>query len=161
MKNLIEDDFYDDFENIDAERELEKIQIKSLAESILRDTQITRSSHFKRDIKKIIKYHIKRFFKNKKNKDGETLNLKFLYSKFSIEKIFNFNILESTKLIYENLKDTNYIEKSEKEKDVTKDIILVNESLKKIYKSKVPQCFAGGMLLLYLEFCRGIKIDEI
>jgi hypothetical protein len=159
MKNLIEDDFYDNFEEVDVGKELEKLQLKSQAESVLKSVQITKSKHFKRDVKKIAKYYIKKFFKNKKDFKGQKLNINFLYNKNCIEKLIDMNIPNSTKAIYESLKNTSYVEKSKKEKDVTKDIILVNETLKKIYKSKIPQQFAGGMLLLYLEFCKGIKVE--
>jgi hypothetical protein len=161
MKNLIEDDFFDDDidEEINAEQELEKIQLKSLAESVLRDIQVTKAKHFKKDIKKIAKYYIKRFFKNKKNITGNKINIKELYSKEKIEKLININILESTKIIYPILeKDKKYCSKNKKE-DVTNDIKLVNEALKKIYKFKIPQQFAGGILLVYLEVCKGIKIE--
>lgn len=159
MKNLIEDDFYDDFEEVDVEKEIEKIQLRSHAESVLKSIQITQSRHFKKDIKKIAKYYIRKFFKNKKDKKGDKLNVEIIYNKHNIERMVNTNILESTNIIYENLKSTSYAEKSKRQKDVTKDIVLVNEALKKIYKSKIPQQFAGGMLLLYLEFCKGVKIE--
>jgi hypothetical protein len=159
LKNLIEDDFCDDFEEVEVEKEIEKIQLRSHAEYVLRSIQITRSKHFKKDIKKIAKYYIRKFFKNKNGVQGEKLNISLIYDKSNIEKMINTNILDSTNIIYKTLKDTSYSEKSKTQKDVTKDIILVNEALKKIYKSKIPQQFAGGMLLLYLEFCKGIKFE--
>jgi hypothetical protein len=159
LKNLIEDDFCDDFEEVEVEKEIEKIQLRSHAEYVLRSIQITRSKHFKKDIKKIAKYYIRKFFKNKNGMQGEKLNISLIYDKSNIEKMINTNILDSTNIIYKTLKDTSYSEKSKTQKDVTKDIILVNEALKKIYKSKIPQQFAGGMLLLYLEFCKGIKFE--
>jgi hypothetical protein len=159
LKNLIEDDFYDDFEEVEVEKEIEKIQLRSHAEYVLKSIQITKSKHFKKDIKKIAKYYIRKFFKNKKGIQGEKLDVSLIYDKSNIEKMINTNILDSTNIIYKTLKDTSYSEKSKTQKDVTKDIILVNEALKKIYKSKIPQQFAGGMLLLYLEFCKGIKFE--
>jgi hypothetical protein len=161
MKNFsIEDDFFDDLEEeINCEHALEKIQLKSQAESVLRDIQVTKTKHFKKDIKKIAKHYIKKFFKNKKDISGEKIDIKSLYSKEKIEKLININILESTKIIYPILaKEKKYISKHKKE-DVTEDIKLVNETLKKIYKFKIPQQFAGGVLLLYLEVCKGIKIE--
>lgn len=160
MKNFIEEDFFDDMEEeIDCEQELEKIQLKSQAESVLREIQVTKAKHFKKDIKKIAKYYIKKFFKNKKDINGRKLKIEDLYSKEKIEKLININILESTKIIYPILgREDRYTCKDEKE-DVTKDIKLVNETLKKIYKFKIPQQFAGGILLVYLEVCKGIKIE--
>lgn len=160
MKNFIEEDFFDDMEEeIDCEQELEKIQLKSQAESVLREIQVTKSKHFKKDIKKIAKYYIKKFFKNKKDINGRKLKIEDLYSKEKIEKLININILESTKIIYPILGREDKYNRKDKKEDVTKDIKLVNETLKKIYKFKIPQQFAGGILLVYLEVCKGIKIE--
>lgn len=159
MKNLIDDFYEDDEEQIDCEQELEKIQLKSLAEIVLKEIQITKSKHFKKDAKKIAKYYIKKFFKNKKDANKKVIDLNNLYSKKNIEKMIDINILESTKIIYSTLKKYKKYCVKDKKEDVTEDIKLVNESLKKIYNSKIPQQFAGGILLLYLEICKGIKFE--
>jgi hypothetical protein len=160
MKNLIEEDFFDDIEEeIDCEQELEKIQLKSQAESVLREIQVTKAKHFKKDIKKIAKYYIKKFFKNKKDINGRKLKIENLYSKEKIARLIDINILESTKIIYPILNKEEKYNCKDKKEDVTKDIKLVNETLKKIYKFKIPQQFAGGILLVYLEVCKGVKIE--
>lgn len=161
MKNLIDYiDYEEDFEEVDVNQELEKIQLKSIAEGVLRDIEVTRVKHFKKDIKKIAKEYIRIFFKNKKNKDGKRINKEVLFDKQNIIKLLNINIVESTKIIYSSLENSKEFGIKSKKEDVTNEIKLVNESLKKIYNAKIPQQFAGGMLLMYLEICEGIEFNS-
>lgn len=162
-------DFFDD-EEVWAEDEddcaeesvedvIQKIQSINNARVILKEMQIFKSIHFRNDIKKIIKKYIKEFFKNKKSYFGGKIDKKSLYNSRYINGILDYNIIESSKLVYSTLGSCEDYSLREDNDDVTRDIKLVNEALKKIYRAKIPQQFAGGFLLMYLELCKGVKVE--
>lgn len=158
--DFFEEDFWieDDAEDT-PEEALQKIQSVNNAKIILKEMQITRASHFKKDIKKIIKQYIREFFKNKKDYNGNKIKQELLFTNKYIGNILDFSILESTKLVYSVLCQYKKYSLKNKKDDVTNDIKLVNETLKKIYRSKIPQQFAGGFLLMYLEVCEGVNLE--
>jgi len=157
MKNFEEDWAEEEFEE-NPQEIIEKIHSINNAKLILKEMQINKSCHYKKDIKKIAKEYIKNFFKNKKDHKGYKIKKDQLYENRYLINILNKNISEAAQDVYLVLeKHKKYYKKTE---DVTNDIKLVNESLKKIYKSKIPQQFAGGFLLMYLEICKGVKIEK-
>lgn len=160
MKNFEEEEWFEEDLEENAEEVIEKIQSLNNANLILKDIQITKSSHFRKDIKKIAKEYIRAFFKNKKNYLGEKIKKDQLYKEKYINNILNKSISESAKKIYSTLEYYKKYSRKNKSIDVTNDIKLVNETLKKIYKSKIPQQFAGGFLLMYLELCKGVKVED-
>lgn len=160
MKNFEEDEWFDEDCEENAQEIIEKMQSLNNAKTILKNIQITKSSHFKKDIKKIAKEYIKNFFKNKNNYKGVGITKKELYEKKHIDNILNLNISTAAKKIYFNLEKIKKYSKKNKKSDVTNDVKLVNETLKKIYRAKIPQQFAGGFLVMYLEICKGVKLEK-
>jgi hypothetical protein len=149
------DDYDYDGDNISFDSE------PSLAQSVLESYDIRSSSDFLLDANYLATNYIKSFFDDKKDKYGEEISSELLNCKKRISVVLNTNIIDSVKRVYSVL--GNYIKITEedisfakKTGDVTQEIKLVNETLKSLYEFGVPQQFAGGMVILYLEFCEGI-----
>lgn len=107
----------------------------------------------------IAKRHIISFFKDKQLHCGGKIPMSLLLSRRRVSLVLNCDILSSLDIAYSCLE--GFFEKEKlKPGGTTKDIILVNESLSRIAEAGIPQQFAGGILLLYLEFVEGVKIDS-
>ena len=67
-------------------------------------------------------------------------------------------MIDGVKIFYDSVKDSNFVE-AKNTGDITEDIKIVNETLNLLCKSGIPQKFAGGMMLIYLKYVKGIKIN--
>jgi hypothetical protein len=110
------------------------------------------SSPFHDDLREYATDCIENFFKNMMMYCGGKIPKSLLFTEKRISSLFNLDIVQAVDLAYEA---TNSVSKDNK----LKDIMLVNETLKLLAKSGIPKYFAGGMLLMYLEFCEGIDFD--
>ena len=118
-------------------------------------------SDFKKDTEDLAKYYINVFFNNKISKNGNTTK-DLVKCPHSLSTVINTSVISGVQKAYKAL--NNYIivtqedmNKAKKNGDVTQEIKLVNETLKSLHKAGVPQQFAGGMMVLYLEFCEGVS----
>jgi hypothetical protein len=149
---------YDDYEDLDDSQDMpEELQ----AINILSDMGIETIEDFKKDAEDLAKYYINVFFNNKYSKNGNTIK-DLTDSPHSLSTVINTSIISGVQKAYKAL--NNYIiitqedlNKAKKNGDVTQEIKLVNETLKVLHKAGVPQQFAGGMMILYLEFCEGVS----
>ena len=154
---LINNDYDDDYEDSDDQDLPEEV----LAIHILSDMGVHAVSDFKKDTEDLAKYYINIFFNNKIPKNGD--NTKDLAKcPHSLSTVVNTSVISGVQKAYKAL--NNYIivtqedmNKARKNGDVTQEIKLVNETLKSLHKAGVPQQFAGGMMILYLEFCEGVS----
>ena len=148
---------YDDYEDSDDQDLPEEIQ----AINILNDMGVQTVSDFKKDTEDLAKYYINVFFNNKISKNGNTTK-DLVKCPHSLSTVINTSVISGVQKAYKAL--NNYIiftqedmNKAKKNGDVTQEIKLVNETLKSLHKAGVPQQFAGGMMVLYLEFCEGVS----
>jgi hypothetical protein len=148
---------YDDYEDSDDQDIPEEIQ----AINILSDMGVQTVSDFKKDTEDLAKYYINVFFNNKISKNGNTTK-DLTKCPHSLSTVVNTSIISGVQTAYKAL--NNYIivtqedmNKAKKNGDVTQEIKLVNETLKSLHKAGVPQQFAGGMMILYLEFYEGVS----
>lgn len=116
------------------------------------------------DIQKFILELVSRFFASKKLHRawksrflcGETIPQGWLRDHQRISRLFDTDINAAVEQVY---KWTELQPSQRSSKDGNWDIILVNESLQLLIREGIPQKYAGGMLLMYLELCEGIFID--
>lgn len=148
---------YEDFDDNEENEIPEEIQ----AINLLNDLNIESIDDFKNDSIGLATYYIKIFFKDKFIHELTSPDYNLL-DENKILTVVNTSIIMSVQKSYKVLE--NYINitqedinKAKKNGDVTEDIKLINETLKSLYKAGVPQQFAGGMMILYLEFCKGIN----
>lgn len=119
------------------------------------------AQRFPDDVRGVVRGYIERFFKNKMLHCGGKIPNSLLFSERRISIVLNYDIIKGVDRAYASLAHLRTIEdvKTAKENgEVTSDIKLVNETLYLLSRSSVPQEFAGGMMLLYLEFVEGIDI---
>lgn len=157
---LNNDDYDCDYEDFDYNEEPEELQ----ALNLLNDLNLESSDDFKGDAMGLASHYIKIFFKDKLLHESNAVNYDIL-DENRVLTVVNTSVISGVQKAYKALE--NYIiitqediNKAKKNGDVTEDIKLVNETLKSLYKAGVPQQFAGGMMILYLEFCRGINFGS-
>ena len=151
---------YDDYD-YDLSDFCSEFDTKGRADALLETYNIKDSNDFVIDANYLASHYINKFFVDKKDKHGVIISPERLGCHKRTSIVLNTTIIDSIKKIYSVLQ--NYITITEedislakKTGDVTREIKLVTESLKSLYEFGIPQQFAGGMLILYLEFCEGI-----
>ena len=157
---LNNDDYDCDYEDFDCNEEPEELQ----ALNLLNDLNVESIDDFRGDAAGLASHYIKIFFKDKFLHESNVDNYNLL-DENKVLTVINTSVICGVQKAYKALE--NYIiitqediNKAKKNGDVTEDIKLVNETLKSLYKAGVPQQFAGGMMILYLEFCRGINFGS-
>lgn len=119
------------------------------------------AKRFHSDVRSIVKTYIEQFFKDKVLHCGGKIPNYMLLSERRISMVLNYDIIRGVERAYNHLEELLTDEDKEIAKnsgEVTSDIKLVTEVLLLLSRSYIPQQFAGGMLLLYLEFVEGIDI---
>lgn len=102
-----------------------------------------------------------KFFDDKELHCGGKIPHSILSNTKRVNIVINLDLDSSIKIFYEFSEKTiseDDLARSRRTGEVSWDIIAVNEVLKILAQSGVPQQFAGGMLLLYLELVKGHDI---
>lgn len=115
---------------------------------------------FPEKVKELVFYHVNRYFQDQHMHCGGKIPKYMLRDSKRFLAVMNFDIMQGVELAYKSLE--YLLEENNKSfalnGDSTEDIKLVTTALNKLSKAGVPQQFAGGMLLLHLEFIDGHKI---
>lgn len=118
------------------------------------------SRDFVADMLAVARRHVENFFLDKSMYCGGPIPKNKLYSNRRVSSVANTDVSTGVDLAYVSLEkaiDPAMLAKAEKFGLVTSDIKLVQQTLNTLCRSKVPMCLAGGILLMYLEFCEGVK----
>jgi len=121
------------------------------------------AKRFHGDVRELVKKYMVQFFSNKMFHCGGKIPNSLLLAEWRISLVLNYNIVRGVERAYaclEHLITQKDLEDAKLSGEVTDDIKLVNETLHLLARSYIPQQFAGGMMLLYLEFVEGIDIGK-
>jgi hypothetical protein len=155
---MASDQYWLDFEDEDPQNE-ETQEVQSSEYSSEQEQSIKSfAQSFHEDVNVLAKQYMAQFFKDKMLYCGGKVPHKMLFAERSLSMVLNYDIIKGVEKAYEILEPTVPFAESEAAKisgDITSDIRLVNEILGLLAKSGVPQQFAGGMMILYLEFIEG------
>lgn len=141
------EEYYDDYEDETFESSQE--QEKELLDF---------ATGFFSDLTYLISQYIQCFFKDKSFCCGGKIPKNILTTDRNISIVANYDIINGVQRAYSSLKEHPSFQESLGE--VTGDIRLVSSILQELAKSNIPQQFAGGMMLLYLELIVGIDIGK-
>lgn len=116
---------------------------------------------FQGDVRVLVRGYMEQFFSDKMLHCGGKIPNSLLFAERRISLVLNYDIVRGVERAYnylEHMATPEAVEKAKLNGEVTDDIKLVNETLNLLARSCIPQQFAGGMMLLYLEFVEGINI---
>lgn len=105
---------------------------------------------------------IDNFFVGKVMHCGGKIPKYILCSPKMIDMVVSTNLLDSLDIAYSCMKGMSAGDDDERFKftgEVTDDVRLVNETLTLLSRSGIPQKYAGGLMLLYLRYVKGVKIN--
>lgn len=117
--------------------------------------------YYTNNMEDFAKQQILKFFSGKELHCGGKIPHSLLENSKRVNMVVNLDLDSSINIFYNHSEGTmsqEELERYKKTGEVSWDIILVNDSLKLLAKSGVPQQFAGGMLLIYLELVKGYEI---
>lgn len=145
----------------EEEEEEEVPEAEPQDEPVMESVEITiKAEDIGRDSHESAKGYIDSFFADKMMHCGGKIPKRFLHDKKRVSRVVNYSISKGVKRCYIALKPTITPEEREEAKrkgDSTSDIKLVNETLKMLARARIPQQYAGGMLVMYLEFVEGVS----
>lgn len=150
----IADEELDDLELEDEGPELNIVEPDEVEERIPTPRQVTTESINK------AKGHIDAFFADKEFHCGGKIPKRLLHDPDRVSMVVNYSIINGVDHAYRLLEHTiseQEIMNAAKTGDSTRDIKLVNETLKKIAAARIPAQFAGGILVMYLELVEGAE----
>jgi len=138
------------------------------------DNDIEQINEFYREIFKVQEidesladYHKKvcdqmiNFFANKKTHDGLEICQNSLLNSRNINLVKSQNIINSANLIYKAIaldEAFKHLTVKDKKHEVSLDVLLVMDILDMFCTERVPKKMAGGILILYFHYCKGLKI---
>lgn len=111
------------------------------------------------DFKDLAKSFLCSFFRNKKDVNELEIETEDLLTDRNISMVLNFDICEGSKLIYNALGKVYGKESLKRKGKVPQDIQMFIKLLNECAKKSVPKCFAAGLIAVYIEVCKGCKID--
>jgi len=113
---------------------------------------ITQSIH------KYVKECIDKFFEDKSMHCGGKIPKYMVTNEKKVLMVVSTSLIDSVDIAYECMRNISE-EDTKTNGDIATDIKMVNESLSVIGRAGVPQRFAGGMMLMYLKYVKGIQIN--
>lgn len=116
------------------------------------------AQNFHRDVRVLASFYMHQFFSDKTMHCGGKIPKTTLDKRISM--VVNYDVSRGVLQAYNSLSYTSEVKSVREAGESSPDIKLVNETLNLLAQSGIPQQFAGGMLLLYLEFVEGIEIDS-
>ena len=122
------------------------------------------TEQFADKVRELAVYYIDKFFSDKKLCSGGKIPKYMLHCPKRISMVMNYDIIKGVDHAYRALSDMVTPEEESRASitgESTQDIKLVTETLGFLARSGVPQQFAGGMMILYLEFCEGVRCNGI
>lgn len=105
---------------------------------------------------------IARFFSDKQMHCGGAIPKYLVCSPNRVEMVLNTNLLDGVDKAYIAMRDmVSYDEEMDSRYtgEVTEDVRLVTDALGVLARCGVPQRFAGGVMLLYLKYVKGVRLD--
>lgn len=117
--------------------------------------------YYVNNVEEFAKSQMIKFFSDKELHCGGKIPHSLLENPKRINLVINLDLDSGIKIFYdysEKIITEEELAKSKRTGEVSWDIILVNDILKTLAQSGVPQQFAGGMLLIYLELVKGYEI---
>lgn len=134
--------------------------LRHMAKTTLEDEDLEEEGEFtQEDFKDLAKSYLCSFFRNKKDINDLEIETEDLLTDRNISMVLNFDICEGSTVIYDALKKLYGKESQKRKGKVPQDIQLFIKLLNECAKKSVPKCFAAGLIAVYVEVCKGCKID--
>lgn len=100
------------------------------------------------------------FFHEKQMYCGGPISAKFLHTPTYIDQVLNIEISIATQIVYLAMEIENGEPYVPTLGGVSDDVQWVITFLRHCESLKVPPCFIGGLMLMYIELCEGIIIPD-
>jgi hypothetical protein len=110
-----------------------------------------------RDFLALAKHYIRQFFKNKVDEHGFEIDVEDLLTERNISLVLNLGICKGMPIIYNAMKSKREIQK--RKGKIPEDVQLVLKLLNECSRMLMPKLFAAGLIAIYVEVCKGCKLD--
>lgn len=111
------------------------------------------------DVRELAADYICRFFKGRQMFCGGSISPRILKSPEYITLVLNQDICGSVDRAFEILQACGKINcESDGEGVLSEDVRMIISIFEKCAVAGIPKCFAGGLMLMYLELCEGLEV---
>lgn len=118
-------------------------------------------SFFAKDIDMLVEHYIQRFFLDKLTLTGEPVSLEAMLKPSYVSQVPNLDICGGIDFIYGAVGVVYTKEEMrafEKKGRLPDDVQYVVGLYQQCSKLAIPKCFATGIIIMYLELCKGHRI---
>jgi hypothetical protein len=127
---------------------------------LTRDTSL-----FYDDLSALAAKYVKRFFNNKTAYYGGPIDRRIIVKPHFISQVLNTSVEAAVQSVYDHwhvskMVSLREIRRAIKNGNIPSDIESVVAVLAECAALGVPKCFAGGIMLMYFEFCEGWDFTE-
>lgn len=109
------------------------------------------------DYMEYAKYFLKMFFRNRVDEYGCEIEVEDLLTERNVSIVVNMTVCDGMPIIYDVLKTTT---KEKRKGKLPEDIEMVIKLLNDVAKMTAPKNFAAGLIAVYVEVCKGCKLDD-
>ena len=151
-----EEKFFDE-DDFDEEDSSDNFSPLSDAAILVNDEDFLKN--FSGDLGKFASECIVNFFQDKEMHYGGPIPQKMILRDNYIKMVANSNICDDVDRAYKILEGSGIKSESINENIIADDVRLILQILDKCKDARIPKCFRGGLILMYLEFCEGIEVN--
>lgn len=111
----------------------------------------------------LVEFYLVKFFGCKKDSNHKAICQDRLLAKHNISMCLNLKLADAIDMAYEALRprmNRMVLKMAERTGGITDDIKLVRSVLDSLAHWKVPKEFAGGFLVIYMEFIEGVMVER-
>ena len=107
-----------------------------------------------KDFQDLARHYIRLFFKNKVDEHGFEIDTEELLTQRNISLVLNLDICDGVPLIYDAMPP-----REKRKGRLPEDIELMLKLLSECAKMSIPKPFEAGIIAIYVEVCKGCKVD--
>jgi hypothetical protein len=115
-------------------------------------------SAFVEDIQVLAKEYINRFFKTQEMYCGGPVPERFLLTEENISLVINTSLEHGVRRAYQIIENDGHYSGEAVESLVPDDVKLVIKVMNACARLSIPPEFIPGIVLLYLQYCEGMKV---
>ena len=138
-------------EKQEAEKEKNQFQL----EQAVADDDFIKS--FPNHAKSLAVKHIRQFFEGRRMHCGGPIPEKQLLTEGNIDMVVGTRMADAIDIIYDILESNGMDGDATLDEESEEAAILLEVCNKECFGRRIPKIFVGGIALLYLDFCRGIR----
>lgn len=109
-----------------------------------------------KDCQNLAEHYIRLFFRSKTDEYGSLIDPDELLTPRNVSLVLNMSICDHMPILYDAL---GHLPKEKRKGKIPDDVVLALKLFHECSKLSIPKNFATGLVALYIEVCKGCKLE--